>query len=226
MKRLLLGLSAAILLAGCNSQTTVRYHLTFNVSDSQAQDSLAFASQRVVERRLEHLSEPIISDTIDSSKKPVTLTITVPHKSAADELTKELTAPFSLQIMAQTGSGETADITVEGQGGFKQSGITEKDLTGVVSHKDADGKGEVALLLTKDGQAKMQQLFKQTVGSNIGIFVREGGAPDYQLVSKLHVETTTAPQNIVISNIPSSDLADVFADDMNVGLHVTFTPVP
>ncbi|HVW66238.1 MAG TPA: lipoprotein [Candidatus Peribacteraceae bacterium] len=226
MKRLVLGLSAAIILAGCSTQTTVRYTLTFNVTDSNVQDSLAFASQRVAERRLEHLNEQIISDTIDTSKKPFTLSITVPDKGAADELTKELTAPFSLQVMAQTGTGETADIMVQGQGSFRKTGITEKDLTGVVSHKDADGKGEVALLLTPDGQAKMQDLFKQTVGRNIGIFVREGGSKDYQLVSKLHVQTTVAPDNIVISNIPSSDLADVFADDMNVGLHVTFTPVP
>lgn len=226
MKRLLLGLSAVIVLAGCNSQTTVRYSLTFNTTDSQSQENLTFAGQRVIERRLEHLNETIISNTIDSSKKPTTITVTVPDKAAADELTKELTAPFSMQIMAQTGTGETADITIEGQGSFRQTGISEKDLTEVVSHKDPDGEGEVALLLTASGHTKMQQLFKQTVGSNIGIFVREGGSAQYQLVSKLHVDTNVAPANIVISNIPSSDLADVFADDMNVGLHVTFTPVP
>lgn len=222
MKRLLLGLSAAVIvLAGCSSQTTVRYNLTFNVSKAEDQLSLTQASMRVVERRLEHLGEQLLDKQIDTKTKQTAIIITVPDKGAADELTKELTEPFKVRIMAQTGTGETADITVDGQGGFKETGITEKDLLWVDARTDPqNGKGEVGLEFTDAGKIKMQALFRQMVGKNIGIFVRD------RLVSKLHIATDNIPNTIVIRDIPSADVAMVFADDMNVGLHVTFTPVP
>lgn len=221
MKRLLLGLSASMLLFGCSSQTTVTYNLSFNVSDPQDRQELTVASQRVIERRLEHLNEPILSDSIDTSKQPTSVTVTMPDKGAAQELTRELAEPFKVRIMAQTASGETADITVQGQGGFKETGITENDIQWVDSRTDpSTNKGEVGIQLTPAGQRKMQTLFSQEVGKNIGIFVRD------QLVSKLLVSSPDAPSTLIISNIPSPDIAEVFADDMNVGLHVTFTPVP
>ena len=220
MKRLTLSLIALLVLAACSSQQTAKYQLHFDLTDKNTQQNLTLASMRVIERRLELMNETMIDKQIDTKNGQVTLGITLADKKAADALTKELIAPFNMRVMRQTASGETVDLAVKGQGNFSLTGITEQDLQWVETHKDADGKGEVALLFTDEGKKKMLALFKKMVGKDIGIFVRN------RLVSKLRVATDTFPDNIVISGIPSFDLAEVFADDMNVGLHVTFTPVP
>ena len=220
MKKLSLSLIALMLLAACSSQQTAKYQVHFDVTDKETQQNLTLASMRVVERRLELMNEKLIDKQVDTKNNQVSLIVTIPDKKGVDTLTSELTAPFNMQVMEQTDSGATADLTVEGQGNFSKTGVTEKDLQWVETHKDADGKGEVALLFTEMGRVKMLDVFKKNYGKNIGIFVRN------RLVSKLHVQTQTFPDNIVISGIPSFDLATVFADDMNVGLHVTFTPVP
>lgn len=220
MKRVFFGILGLVLLAACSSQTTVRYNLAFDVTAPTDQQALTLASEHVIENRLDALSEPLIDKEIDTKDNTTSIVITVPDKGAADELTKELTAPFKMEVMAQTASGKTADVTVQGQGSFSHTNITEKDLQWVQSHKDADGKGEVALAFTDAGRAKMKALLLQMRGKDIGIFVRD------RLVSKLHVKATVIPDTIVISGIPSFDVANVFADDMNVGLHVTFTVAP
>ena len=66
----------------------------------------------------------------------------------------------------------------------------------------------------------MKDLFAESEGKNIGIFIRN------QLVSKLLVDTDELIDDIIITDIPTVQLANVFADDVNVGLHVTFTPIP
>ena len=47
-----------------------------------------------------------------------------------------------------------------------------------------------------------------------------------QLVSTLLVDTDEVKDKIVIQSIPNPELAEIFSDDVNVGIHVTFTPVP
>jgi|CXWL01.1.fsa_nt_gi hypothetical protein len=220
MKRLTLPLVVLMLLTACSSQKTAKFQLQFDVDDANVRQNLTLASIRVIERRLELMGATMIDKQIETKNDQVTLGITLEEKEAVSALTEELITPFHMRVMKQTGSGETADLSVQGQGNFSQTGVTEQDLQWVETHRDADGKGEVALLFTDEGKSKMLALFKKMVGKNIGIFVRD------RLVSKLHVATDKFPDNIVISGIPSFDLAEVFADDMNVGLHVIFTPVP
>lgn len=220
MKRLTIPLLSLMVLTACSSQKTVNYQLQFDLTDVNVRQNLTLASIRVIERRLELMGVTMIDKQINTKNDQVTLGITLADKKAADALTEELVTPFKMRVMKQTASGETFDLSVQGQGNFIQTGVSEQDLQWVETHRDADGKGEVALLFTDEGKTKMLALFKKMVGKNIGIFVRD------RLVSKLHVATDKFPDNIVISGIPSFDLAEVFADDMNVGLHVIFTPVP
>jgi hypothetical protein len=45
------------------------------------------------------------------------------------------------------------------------------------------------------------------------------------MVSKLKVGTEKIADHIIISGIPSYTVAQIFADDVNVGLHTTFEPL-
>jgi len=65
----------------------------------------------------------------------------------------------------------------------------------------------------------MQQVFKENKGKSLGLFIR--GA----LVSKLLVETDELKDDIVIRDITSHEIAEAFADDLTVGLHVRFLPI-
>lgn len=222
MKKLSFGFLAVSLvsLVACSSQSTTKYSLSFNVSDTQMQQSLTEASVRVIQRRVDHLGLTLVNGTVQSLSGSTTITVIVSEEMGLDMLTDELVQPFDMKVMRTAKEGETADITVEGHGGFKDAGIDQSDLLWVDSRADEEGKGEVRLVFTEPGRAKLATLFKQVNGQDIGLFVRD------KLVSKLHVGTDVVPQDVVIRGIPTAEVAQVFADDMNVGLHVTFTPVP
>jgi hypothetical protein len=222
MKRISLSLAAVLLLAACSSQQTVNYKLTFTNVDKSQEPLLTTTSMEVIDRRLGHLGVQKLKSSINSTNidQPI-LSVTLPDKQSADALTSELTEPFTLSVMTETTGTEKPDITIDGQGGFKNAGITEKDFEWVDSGKDpASSKGEVRLTLTPDGKTKIQTLFHEMKGKSIGIFVRD------KLVSLLTVETDQIPDALIIRDVPSPDIAQIFADDMDVGLHVTFTPVP
>lgn len=221
MRRLSFALAIPLVLAACASQHTARFALSFDITDKSVQQSLTATSMRVIARRVEHLNEKMLASNTETKGSGTTISVTLSTADGVATLIQELTSPFKVRVMAQTGSGETADITVRDRGGFRETGITEKDLQWVDARKNpANDKGEVRLDFTKDGQKKMQALFKQIIGHDIGLFVRD------KLVSQLHVQTDSPPESIVIHDVPSADIAQVFADDMDVGLHVTFTSLP
>lgn len=221
MKPLHLLFAASLLLAACNTTGSVTYELTKDVSDPADASELVRQSLRVIERRLDAMGEEITDKSTTSTADKTTITLQTPHQEALDDLTSQLQAPFDLEFMAQTREGETADLSVEGHGGFKKQGITGDDILWVESRQQSGtDKGEVRILFTPEGKEKMAKLFKENKGRFIGLVVRG------VLVSKLQVETDEMKDDIVIRDIPSAELAQVFADDVNVGLHVTFTPVP
>ena len=220
MKRLHYALATAILLAACSTNHTARYALSFNVQSPADQQALTQMSMRVIERRVEHLGDKVLDKSVETKGSGTVLTVTLEQGKVINDLTKELTRPFDLQIMAQTASGETADITIEGRGSFKKAGITQADLVWVDARKDpTNGKGEVRLDFTPAGKTKMSALFKQSIGHDIGLFVHG------RLISQLHVKTDSLPDNLIIRDVPTAELAQVFAEDMDVGLHVIFTPL-
>jgi preprotein translocase subunit SecD len=109
---------------------------------------------------------------------------------------------------------------VEGHGEFAATGITEEDMVWADAAEDEQKKGVVRLTFTPQGSQKLAAVFKENKGKSIGIFVRD------RLISKLTVQTDVIEDHIVIRDIPSSELARIFVDDLNVGLHVTFTKLP
>lgn len=214
-----LPLISLLLLAGCGS-STITYDLAFSsIDDVRLEQELARQSMNVIERRLDRMGEKPLDMEI-SIGETTQIEVQVSSKDIADILTSELTEPFSLSVMSETDL-EHADITVEGHGSFEKTDITEADFEWVQAREDKEsGQGEVRILLTEEGRTKMAAIFRVMKGKSIGIFVRD------RLVSKLKVDTDELKDDIVIQGIPDPAMAEVFAEDVNVGLHVTFTPAP
>lgn len=209
---------SAVVLASCGS-ATVSYRLTFDTQDIAIEEEMTKAALRVISRRLDRLETAIGEQNIVKDADGVTVELVIPDRAAAETLTAELTQPFDLQIMTQT-DAPNPDVTVEGLGGFAATGVTHDDIVRVSSVKSEDGAGAVVLIyFTDEGHAKLGEAFKASVGKTIGIFVR--GA----LVSALTVTDPAAQNPLVISGVPDLELANIFADDVNVGAHVTVTPL-
>lgn len=213
-------LSTGILLlalAACARAGSVQYNLTFNVTDANDRQQLALAAMRVIERRLESMGEEITDKEVTPSGDSYNLSVSVKDEEILAVLTDRLQEPIRFRIMEQVPEAE-ADAVVIGHGGFKETGINDDSLYSVEAQEDANGKGVIILNFTDAGRAKLAEVFKKNNGKYVGMFIRG------VLASKLLVETGTLRDNIVIRDLPSAELARVFADDLNVGLHVTFTP--
>lgn len=218
MQRLLSLLFTALLLSACG-EVTITYDLTIDDAYADQKSELAFAGMRVIERRLKRIGEEILEKDITANEGTPAITLTLGDKVARDILTEELLQPFTLRLMTEAVDGESADITVAGHGGFTETGLTEDHITWAEASPDTDpSKGHVTLTFTQDGRSIMKDVFAQNDGKYIGLFVRE------RLMSKLLVESPKLMDDIVIREIPSSEIAHIFADDINVGLHVSFTP--
>lgn len=220
MKRFLLVLALPLALAGCGGEpTAVSYHLNFQNAEAQMREDLTRTTLEIVDRRLEALGTAATDKSVETQTGATILHVTLPDATIAEALTAQLTEPFSLRIMKQVPDGQGM-LKVEGHGEFAETDIAENDVIWGDSAADSEGKGAVRLSFTEDGRAKLAELFRTNVGNTIGIFVRE------RLISKLEIQSEMLDENIVIRNIPNPALAEVFVDDLNVGLHVTFTPLP
>lgn len=210
------GLSLAIL-AGCGGPTTAEYRLTFDTQDAGEVEMLTDATIRVMQRRLDRLGAELYGKHTVQDQDGATLELTISDAGAAGALAEEMAAPFDLEIMVETtGSG---DVMVEGFGSFAKTGVTGDDIQMVLSAGNDQGGASVQIRLTEGGLEEMRALFAQNVGKTLGLFVRG------KLVSALTVGSADVPNPLVIDGIPDPELAMIFADDVNVGLHVTVTPL-
>lgn len=218
MKRFLITLALLPALAACGNAVTV-YEVTTDIEEEGRANELLLASTRVIERRLASLGEEPLDINLNRSGGTNTITVEANNDVALDVLTEAITAPFDFVVMEEDGNEATADIVVEGHGGFSATGVTGEQVIWLESSEEPGGKGRVTIIFTEEGRAMMNEVFQKNSGRNIGIFVRD------QLISKLFVDTDELKEDIIITGIPTASLAKVFADDVNVGLHVTFTPI-
>ncbi len=199
----------------------MRYDLTIDTTDAGHRSALAIASTRVIERRLESYGEEPLDLQLDIKRTPPQITLSVEDPAILDALTEDLVSPFKLRIMKQAPADEPEVLVVEGHGPFMETGVTETDVQWLEAAPDTiPEKGKVTITFTDEGRTKMATVFKENRGKSIGIFVRD------QLIAKLLVDNVELQDEIVITEIPSLDVAKVFTDDVNVGMHVTFVPVP
>lgn len=208
-----------LLLVSCGSGST-GYNLVFDTDDEDKRSELTFAAQRVIERRLEMYGEKALDLKVVSGVRTPQIRVKMNDENIIDVLTADLISSFNLRIMKEALPGETDIISVEGHGDFSETGITEDQVEWFEASPDTNPEqGRVTITFSEEGRDLMEQVFKENSGKNIGLFVRE------HLVSKLYVDSDELLDEIVITEIPSLELAEIFADDVNVGLYVTFTPV-
>jgi hypothetical protein len=219
MKKVSTLLALALALSAC--VPTSAFHLKFDTTEPTIQKELLSASLRVISRHLQAMNATLKDQNVERSSDGATITITMDNKVALAKLGERLLEPFSLALMKQVEENDpAATIKLAGHGAFAETGIDQTSLAWVYSMKDDQHpeKGKIQLVFTEQGQATLKKVFKATKGKMIGIFVRG------ILVSKV-VSPGDAKEKIIIDNIPSQDLADAFADSINVGMHVTFTGV-
>lgn len=222
----------ALFLVACGG-TPQAFILNFDLEDAAKKNELVLASERVVERRLESLGEKPDADIVEG--EPVKVSFSVKEPTSFDSLSQSLTGEFKLRVMVEAPAGTPGAVQIENQESFVETGITEEDIQWMTwgaggmpgdPSVPADEslidpaliKGHVTIQFTEAGREKMKDLFAKNNRKFIGIFVRD------QLVSKLLVDTDVLIDDIIISDVPSLELAQIFVDDMNVGLHVTFVP--
>ncbi len=225
MKRILTSFGILLALAACTQttpSTTFSYDVQISPAGASRATDLLATSERIVVSRLQSLGVEKPAVTTDAAARPPRITAVVTDTAIGNGLTVGLTDPFSLRIMKEV-SASGADLTIDtkdGKVGFRQTGLTEKDLVWASATTAADGKtASVVTELTDQGKALLKQINTENLGNGIGIFVRG------KLMSRKIVSVKDESDRIVIDGAPSPTIAKIFADDVNVGVYVTFKPV-
>jgi hypothetical protein len=212
-------LCSSLLLVSCGSATQ-RFTLHFDLTDAKLQQELTEATSRMVKRRLEAQKKSLVKSEVSTVDGSTVITVTASDAQGMATLKDSLLQPFTLEVMRQVEKGQ-GDIISEKFGEFKETGLTGKDVTWVspgIRKFAGQERGFVDVIFSEEGTKKLQEVFRQNMGGVIGVFVRG------LLVSKKIVEESDPKQSgMTIDNIPSAGLAEAFADDVNIGLHVTFT---
>jgi preprotein translocase subunit SecD len=215
--RSLIGISLlCVALTGCGGTKTVTYTVTTNVDDPSVSAQLYQASERVIVRRL------AAADVKDAQVKVVprgsgaTMTVTVTKAADTATLERILNAPFSFDIRKE---GPKKAGMVDGETNWIPTGVDGSMLTWIspIENPTTHEIG-VDIVFNEKGRTLLQAAFKGNKGKEVGIFVRD------LLVSKMTIAKEEVSEHIIISGIPNDRVAQIFSDDVNVGLHVTFTP--
>lgn len=211
---------SSLLLIACSSRS-VAFKLDINADDAAKRSELVFASMRVIERRLKRIGERITEHDIRSENGMPVIDLTLSDPIAVELLTEEMEQPFTMRIMHETEDGDgSADAIVAGHGGFRETGVTERHILWAEAQEDDDpARGRIVLMFTEEGRKIMRDVFTEHMGTYLGLFLRG------KLMSKMLVESNVLRDDIVIRDIPSPEISSVFADDVNVGLYVTFIPI-
>ncbi|MBU2214074.1 hypothetical protein KJ996_05585 [Patescibacteria group bacterium] len=214
IKRILLTSTALLLITGC-SRSNLTLDLTFRTEDLAQISVLTTVSERVTERMAFVIEEDIPLISIDDAR----MTVTLMKKDSADILFERLSSPISFRIMREAVEEEEADIENDQYGRFMETGITEQQLYWIDAEEREGGTGVIQINFTDEGASMWQQLLEENQGKKVGVFTRGG------LVALHTVQEGGFKDKIIITGIPSAELAKVFADDVNVGAYVTFTRV-
>jgi len=202
-------------LAGCAPKQAMTYNAVIDAEDSAKVMTLIQASERVLIRRLAAAQvQKSIVTVVPTGGKNALVTLKLPNEEAREAAERILSDPFTFEIKIDGGVK-----TDTGETDWQATGIDGTMLTWIQPIRDSKtGTLAVELQFTPEGRTALAASFKNNRGKDIGIFVRD------LLVSKLRVESDAPAESILISGIPSEKVAEIFADDVNVGLHVVFTP--
>ena len=223
MKKFLVSAAFALCLTACGP-ATLTYTIDFTTDNTDRKADLSIALHQVIERRLSRLEGALLDYDVDNNKETDVTTVTVKVDSAgsAEALNAELTEPFSFEVRFLAKDTAEGDIAVEGVGSFRATGVAKEDIDWVLG--DAGDEvlktGRVIIGSTDRGAEKMKTVFRDQSENSIGLFVRGRLAASMAVAKGMQFDRV-----IDIPGLPSADLAKVFADDMNVGIHMTLHPV-
>jgi preprotein translocase subunit SecD len=188
------------------------------VTDTAKQQVLFPAAERVIARKLASIDiKNARISVLHFGGDKATLTVGLKNMEqieAADALVQEKLT-FDIRV-EESPASTTADAV------WKDTGVTAKQLEWIqpLTNPTTSEVG-VELQFTDEGKMLLSKAFADNAGKNIGIFVRG------LLVSKMTISSTPLQSShIIIGGIPSAKVAEIFSEDVNVGTHLTFTPVP
>ncbi|MDP7477063.1 MAG: hypothetical protein QF442_01290 [Candidatus Peribacteraceae bacterium] len=217
MKHFLFPAVFALLLTSCGQSSTLSYDVEFKSNDRNRMANLTLATKRIVTRRLRRFDSNLLDYDVDYGEGTASISIEVDNAKAANALDEEMLAPLVLEIRTQVEEALEGDIEVEGQGFFRASTISSDDFDWVVGGKSQSGpNGQVTLIMTDEGSENMKKIFADHQDESIGLFLRG------RLTALFTANGENFEQSIVIPNVPTEQMAEIFADDMNVGIHMKF----
>lgn len=219
IRSILLVAASAATLAACTSSAPValRYDITYKDLPAGAEEVMPEAITNVIGGRLGSMGVMPTDLKVEPSGSGAVATVTVPS-GAADEVTTQLTAPYTLRFLRQTGTGETVTVNVARYGDFSESGLNETHVTWVEAGVDAEGLGQVTITFNEPGHQLLASLAETDAGRQYGLFAKG------RLISLFTMQADFGG-DIVLNKIPSAEMAAVFADDVDVGLHTVFTRI-
>jgi preprotein translocase subunit SecD len=213
-------LLSVLVLAGCQASAPGTYLLTYDSAVPARVTELSAASARVVLRRLLGMNQKVTAKDVTLSPDQKHLTVQIKDKQVKNDLTAQLVAPFTMSVMVETADATDPKVLLNKYGAFTPTELTETYFDSVVAGESqtAKGKGAIVIRFTKEGTQKLHEVFQKNQGKTMGVFVRGN------LMSKKVIDPTDTQDSILVDGVPSAELAKVFADDVNVGLHVKFKP--
>ncbi len=207
-------------LSACGRGQTVVEHMTIRTTDATRVLSLITSTEHVLTRRLAAVNVKNASvAAVPTGAKSATLTLKLADIPSAEKAKAILAEPFrfDLRIEEPTMKKVPDDTALT----WIPTALTGSNLEWVqVIGNSRTGEVAIELQFTKQGKKILSSVFRGNVGKHLGIFVRD------LLVSKLIIEKAPITDRVLISGIPSAKVAEIFADDVNVGLSVLFTPAP
>jgi len=222
MKKLLAPALFALLITACGgaTPTTLSYNVTFTTDNTDRMNDLSLATRHVIERRLGRLEGNLLDYDVayDKETKVATIDIEIDDNKVASVLNEEIITPFTFEVRYLVKEPTDGDIEVEGMGFFRVSTIGKSDVDWVIGETTEPplNRGRVTIGFKDESVESMQALFAEQAGNTIGLFVRNRLTAAVQITDEFE-------KILVIEGLPSGEIAKIFADDMNVGIHMTFT---
>ena len=209
----------ALALTACSGTTSVSFDLELNLNSPDYEEDILDAAELVVERQIAAFEtyEELEETTESIERDGTTIKVTANEELLIEDLTRRLTRPFSFEFM-EIVPLEEAEIVVAETEGYAPIGLTGDHVEWLTAEGEIKTPGSVKIQFTAEGTELKNRLFSENIGEHIGLFVR--GMPVYKLL----VEDDDIEGNTLILNIPDAELGYIFADDVNVGLQVAFTP--
>ena len=209
---------SALLLTACGT-SSVSYDLNLNLKSPDYEENVLDAAKLIVERHIKAAEASIgVEETINEiERNGTTIKVTFNNEEMIEELNNRLTRPFAFEFM-EVVPIEEAQVVVAETEGYSPFGLTGDHVDWLTAEGGDGTPGIVTVKFTEEGAEVKNKMFGERVGENVGLFVR--GMPVYKLL----IEEDDIEGNTLALNIPDAALGYIFADDVNVGLQVTFTP--